>query len=74
MAREMLKSSSRKLCWDDFAFGRKVAVVHGLGGIGKTQLVVEFARKHEGRFSAIFWLDGSSEASLKQSFVEAAQR
>jgi hypothetical protein len=53
---------------------RKVVVVHGLGGIGKTQLVVEFARKHHGQFSAVFWLDGSSEASLKQSFVDMAQR
>jgi hypothetical protein len=53
---------------------RNVVVVHGLGGIGKTQLAVEFARKHQRRFSAIFWLDGSSEASLKQSFVDMAQR
>lgn len=53
---------------------RKVAVVHGLGGIGKTQLAVEFARKHHHRFSAVFWLEGSSEASLKQSFVDMVQR
>ncbi|RYO26148.1 hypothetical protein AA0113_g12537, partial [Alternaria arborescens] len=53
---------------------RNVVIVHGLGGIGKTQLVVKFAREHQGRFSAIFWLDGSSEASLKQSFVSMAQR
>jgi hypothetical protein len=53
---------------------RKVVVVHGLGGIGKTQLAVEFARTHHHRFSAVFWLDGSSETSLKQSFVGMAQR
>src|SRR5437763_30332 len=53
---------------------RTVVALHGLGGIGKTQLAVEFARKHQRRFSAIFWLDGSSEANLKQSFVDMAQR
>jgi predicted ATP-dependent serine protease len=53
---------------------RNVVIVHGLGGIGKTQLMVEFARKHEHRFSAVFWLDGSSESSLKQSFVTMVQR
>ena len=53
---------------------RNVVIVHGLGGIGKTQLVVEFARKHQRQFSAVFWLDGSSEASLKQSFIDISQR
>ena len=51
---------------------RNVAVVHGLGGIGKTQLAVEFARKHKGSFSGIFWLNGSSEASVKQSLADTA--
>jgi hypothetical protein len=53
---------------------RKVVVVHGPGGIGKTQLAVKFARKHHRHFSAVFWLDGSSEASLEQSFVGMVQR
>ncbi|KAF2472617.1 uncharacterized protein BDR25DRAFT_284166 [Lindgomyces ingoldianus] len=53
---------------------RNIVVVYGLGGIGKTQLAVEFARKHQCRFSSIFWLDGSSEASLKQSFVQLVQK
>ncbi|PSN58929.1 TPR-like protein [Corynespora cassiicola Philippines] len=53
---------------------QKVVVLHGLGGIGKTQLSVEFARRHHHAFSSVFWLDGSSEASLKQSFAGMAQR
>ncbi|KAJ9644080.1 hypothetical protein H2199_003948 [Coniosporium tulheliwenetii] len=53
---------------------RKVFVVHGLGGIGKTQLAIEFARKHHGRHSAVFRLDGSSQDRLKQSFVDIAYR
>jgi hypothetical protein len=52
---------------------QRVVVLHGLGGIGKTQLAVEFARKHQHRFSGLFWLDGSSEASLKQSFADIIQ-
>lgn len=53
---------------------RKVFIVHGLGGIGKTQLSVEFARRYHTRFSSMFWLDGSSKDALKQSFVGMAQR
>ncbi|KAG9647576.1 phospholipase, patatin family protein, partial [Aureobasidium melanogenum] len=47
---------------------RKTFVVHGLGGIGKTQLCVEFARKHQALYTAVLWMDGSSEGALKQSF------
>ncbi|PSN58549.1 hypothetical protein BS50DRAFT_538593 [Corynespora cassiicola Philippines] len=53
---------------------RNVVVIHGLGGIGKTQLAVEFARKHQHSFSGSFWLDGSSDTSLKQSFADMVQR
>ncbi|KAF2135210.1 uncharacterized protein K452DRAFT_46458, partial [Aplosporella prunicola CBS 121167] len=53
---------------------RKVFVLYGLGGIGKTQLSVEFARKHHDRYSAALWLDGSSNDQLKGSFVRVARR
>jgi ABC-type dipeptide/oligopeptide/nickel transport system ATPase subunit len=53
---------------------QKVVVLYGLGGIGKTQLAVEFARKHHHAFSSVFWIDGASEASLKQSFANMMQR
>jgi hypothetical protein len=53
---------------------RKVLVLHGLGGTGKTQLAVEFARANAEKFSAIFWLDGTTIHSLQRSFLEMAQR
>lgn len=53
---------------------QKVFVLHGLGGIGKTQLAVEFARTYHRRFSAVFWLDGRSEESLKRSVASCASR
>jgi hypothetical protein len=58
----------------DLVSRQKVVVLHGLGGIGKTQIAIEFARKHHHRFSSVFWLDGASEASLKQSFTSMLQR
>jgi hypothetical protein len=53
---------------------RKVFVVHGLGGMGKTQLCVEYVRQHKGGFTAVFWLDGSSKDALRQSLAIAAAR
>lgn len=53
---------------------QKIFILFGLGGIGKTQLAVEFVRRHHSRFSSVFWLDGSSEDSLKLSIVRCAGR
>lgn len=53
---------------------QKVHVLRGLGGMGKTQLAVEFVRRHQHRFSAVFWLDGRSEDNLKRSIVSCASR
>lgn len=49
-------------------------VLHGLGGIGKTQLAVEFASQYHRRFSAVFWLDGRSKDSVVQSIANCASR
>jgi hypothetical protein len=53
---------------------RKIHVIHGLGGIGKTQLAIEFARKHHDRYSAVFWLEASSKDSLSQALADIALR
>jgi hypothetical protein len=53
---------------------RKVFVVYGTGGMGKTQLCVEYVLRHMGDFTAIFWLDGSSKDALRQSLASAAAR
>ncbi|CAI7645854.1 unnamed protein product [Penicillium manginii] len=49
------------------AQSRKVAILHGLGGIGKTQLAIRFARDHKDDFTAIFWLNGKDRSTLLQS-------
>lgn len=53
---------------------RKVFVLHGLGGMGKTQLAVDFARRHVDTFSASLWFDGGSEDRLRQGIVRCVSR
>ncbi|KAG9512227.1 purine and uridine phosphorylase, partial [Aureobasidium melanogenum] len=53
---------------------RKMFVVHGLGDIGKTQLCIEFVRRHHEKYSGVFWLDGSSEDAIHRSFIDVVAR
>jgi hypothetical protein len=53
---------------------QKIHVLRGLGGMGKTQLAVEFARRHHPRFSSVFWLDGRTKDILKRSIAKCASR
>jgi AAA+ ATPase superfamily predicted ATPase len=53
---------------------RRTVVLHGLGGIGKTQLAVAYAKRHKDNYSAIFWINIKDEDSLKQSFTKVAKQ
>jgi tetratricopeptide (TPR) repeat protein len=53
---------------------RRIAVLHGLGGIGKTQLSVAYAKCYNDSYSAVFWLNIKDEDSVKQSFVRIAKQ
>lgn len=53
---------------------RKVAILHGLGGIGKTQLAIKFAREHKYDFTAIFWISGKDQSTLVRSLSSCLSR
>jgi hypothetical protein len=53
---------------------QKVHVLFGPGGIGKTQLAAEFARRHHGQFTSVFWLNGQSKGTLERSIASQASR
>ncbi|KAK5311901.1 hypothetical protein LTR93_011541 [Exophiala xenobiotica] len=46
---------------------RSIVVLHGLGGMGKTQLAIEYTRRHTREYSAIFWLNANDAETLSQS-------
>jgi hypothetical protein len=46
--------------------------IHGLPGIGKSHLAIEFAYRHEQDFSHIFWLPSDSEEKLEQGYLKIA--
>ena len=42
----------------------QTVAVHGLGGVGKTQLAVEYAWKHLDDYDAVFWVKADSPEAL----------
>jgi hypothetical protein len=52
---------------------RSTVVLHGLGGIGKTQLAIEYATRHKEKYTAVFWLNANDEDTLKLGFRDIAQ-
>ena len=53
---------------------RKVLILGGMGGIGKTQLAITYAKRHRHSYSSIFWLNANNEATLKNSLRTLANR
>ncbi|KAH7010871.1 P-loop containing nucleoside triphosphate hydrolase protein [Microdochium trichocladiopsis] len=59
----------RMLCSDG---SRCTVVLHGLGGIGKTQLAATYIKRYRDEHSAIFWVNIKDKASIQQSFARIA--
>ncbi len=55
--------------------GKRVAltqVISGLGGIGKTQIAIEYAYRYFSEYQAVFWMRADSPPSILSSFLEMA--
>jgi nucleoside phosphorylase/tetratricopeptide (TPR) repeat protein len=49
------------------------AAVHGLGGVGKTLLAVEYAHRHGEDYSAVLWLNAENSTALAAAFADLAR-
>jgi hypothetical protein len=52
----------------------KLVVLYGTGGVGKTQIALEHAYLSKSKYSAIFWIDGSSKESALLSMLGCLER
>jgi hypothetical protein len=48
-------------------------VINGLGGVGKTQVAIEYAYRYNHRYDAVFWIDVSDEQTFAKHLDIVAQ-
>ena len=53
---------------------QNIAVLHGLGGIGKTQLAIQYAYTRRKDYTSVWWVNASTTQSLSQGFLGIAQQ
>ncbi len=46
--------------------------LHGLGGVGKTQLAIEYAHRYSDQYDLVWWIPAEDPAEVRRSMVELA--
>jgi Cdc6-like AAA superfamily ATPase len=46
----------------------RILILYGLGGLGKTQIALEYCRRSREAYRGVFWINASSETKATQSF------
>lgn len=47
--------------------------LHGIAGIGKTQIALAFANRFRDRFSSVFWIPSQTRTAVEHKFLEIAR-
>ena len=55
---------------DDGVEDMRILVVWGLGGAGKSQLVLNYIREYRQDYSAVFWIEGGSKESIERDYIQ----
>ncbi|WP_144122977.1 FxSxx-COOH system tetratricopeptide repeat protein [Catellatospora sichuanensis] len=48
--------------------------LHGLGGVGKSQVAVEYAYRYKGDYDLVWWIPSDDERSIRRSLASLALR
>lgn len=64
---KLLNSLKHHLESDTLATSLRTVSLFGLGGIGKTQIALEYSYRQKDHYDAIFWIEAETEAKIRHS-------
>ncbi len=62
--KSLLKKLYASLRKDKKTAVTQAAAIHGLGGIGKTQLALEYAKQYQSEYDLVWWLKAEEQSTL----------
>jgi len=65
-----LRQSLRRTAADGHATAITGRALHGLGGVGKTRLAVEYAWRHESEYTALLFISGDTPQTLEANIAQ----
>ncbi|QBD80547.1 XRE family transcriptional regulator [Ktedonosporobacter rubrisoli] len=71
---EMLSTLHSRLAADETATLSPTWALYGLGGVGKTQIALEYAYRYGLEYSAVFWIAAETVESIVASFRAIAEK
>jgi len=71
--QELLQALHQKLRREQSMALTQSWAISGLGGIGKTQIALEYAYRHRPEYNAIFWISATTQQTLHADLVAIAQ-
>ncbi|KAJ9661940.1 hypothetical protein H2198_001692 [Neophaeococcomyces mojaviensis] len=57
-------------CIDSVHHKTPTVVVYGIGGVGKTQLVLDYIQRYRQDYSAVFWIEAGSPETIQRDYVQ----
>lgn len=70
---ELVTSLHDLLTQQRTAFVTQSYALSGLGGVGKTQLVLEYAYRHVADYTALFWINAETSEAITNSLLQIAE-
>lgn len=70
---EILEALHTQLGIDQAVALTQSSALHGLGGVGKTQIALEYAYRHALDYSAVFWIGAETDEQIVASLLRIAE-